>query len=70
MLAGREAHHAAHRAGLMLAALRDGNGWKSLEVKTATGETAPYIAPHKSPKTVKTQIAGKRLVQELRKQRP
>lgn len=56
---------------MLLAALRDGSGWKNIEVNTVADELAPlFVAPDKSPKTVTTEIAGKRLVQELRKQMP
>lgn len=69
--AGRDGRHAAPIASFLLEALRDGNGWKIVEVKASARETASLsVAPDKSPKTVKTEIAWKRLIQELRKQRP
>lgn len=43
-LAGRDARQAAWQAGMCLAALRDGNGWK-----TVAGEMAPlFVAPDES----------------------
>lgn len=68
---GRDARHAARRAGLLLAALRDDSGWKKVKVKLVGGEIVPlYLAPDKSPKTVRTEVAGKRYVNEFRQRLP
>lgn len=69
--AGRDARHAALRAGLLLAALRDDSVWKKIEVKALAGEVVPlYVAADKNPKTVRTEVASKRFVEELRKRLP
>lgn len=70
-LVGRDTRHVARRAGMFVAALRDGNGWKTVVVKAGAGERAPlYDSADKSSTGVKTEIAVQRLVQELRRQRP
>lgn len=43
----------------------DGNGWRKIEVQSLADERAPLcVAPEKSRKTGKTEIMGKRRVQE------
>lgn len=69
--AGRDVRHAARRAGLLFAALRDDGGRKNVEVKSVAGENVPlYVAPDKGPKTVRTEVAGKRFLNELTKRLP
>lgn len=60
-LAGRDARRAARLAGVLVAAMRGGSGWKKVEVTTVAGEIAAlYVALGRSPKTLKIEIPGKR----------
>lgn len=48
---GRDPRTAARRAAMLMGTLRDGNGWRRVEVESAAGEKVPlYIAPDKNPR--------------------
>ena len=51
--------------------LRHEGSWRSFEVKTVAGRTASlYVGKDKNPHTVRTEIAGKRLLQTAKEVAP
>lgn len=68
---GRDARTAARHAAMLMGALRDGAGWRRVEVASAVGERVPlYIAPDKNPRAVKREVVGERFLAELRTRHP
>lgn len=52
---------------MILCALRDGSGWRKVNVESAAIERVPlYIAPDKEPRMVRTEVVGKKLLGLLR----
>lgn len=68
---GRDARIAARRVSMVMGALRDEAVQRRVEVESAAGERVSlFIAPGKNPKMVRTEVAWKKLLGELRSRAP
>lgn len=64
---GWDARTAVRKAAMLLGTLREGSGWRKVEVESAAGEKVSlHVAPDKTPRQVKAEEAGKKFVAELK----
>lgn len=62
---GRDARTEARRVALISGALRDGTGWRRITVTSAACESVRlYVAQDEDPRMVRTEVAGKKYLQE------
>lgn len=69
---GRDKRTAARKASQLLGAMRDGSGaWRKTEVKGPDDSVGTlYLAADKNPRMIRTEMAAKKLVAEMRRVHP